>query len=378
MHNEYDLWSLAERSLEGSLSAAEQESLQQRLASDPQFAAAFGEQLDLLRSLSDSGRQQRFRALLKDVHQQLPAGAEALVRVRRIVHFHPRYWKMAAMAACVALLTSMTTVWSLRENKQTRTIATQGIQELNRRILSISASQHAQQAQIENIKGRLPQAEPAPIPAQDPGDYAGTGFAITNDGYVVTNYHVAADADSIYIQTRNGKYHRATVVAFEPRTDVAVLRIAEAGFAFGKGELPYSLAPLKAGLGASIFTLGFPQDEIVYSEGYIASKNGYLGDSMQYRLELPSEPGQSGAPVFDASGNVIGIITSNIAIGRDKQNTSTTYAVSSGTLLRLLRNMPGRAAVKLSHASRSLNNLSREQQLQKLEDYTCIVRVYRR
>lgn len=124
--------------------------------------------------------------------------------------------------------------------------------------------------------------------------------------------------------------------------------------------------------GASIYTLGFPQDEIVYNEGYIASRNGYEGDSAQYRLEVPAGPGQSGAPVVDALGNIIGVIRS-----KDERTESTTYAVTSKTLLRLLKDVPKEKRPKLPQANR-MTGLSRQQQIEKLQDYTCMVQVYKK
>jgi S1-C subfamily serine protease len=92
---------------------------------------------------------------------------------------------------------------------------------------------------------------------------------------------------------------------------------------------------------------------------------------MQYRLELPSAPGQSGSPVVDAQGSIVAIVTSKQA-----ESESNTYAVSSKVLLQLVRTMPKEQNVHLSKSSR-IANLSREQQISKLENYTCIVQVYK-
>jgi serine protease Do len=136
--------------------------------------------------------------------------------------------------------------------------------------------------------------------------------------------------------------------------------------------LPYSFMPGKAALGASVYTLGFPQDEIVYNEGYISSRNGYQGDSNQYRLEVPAGPGQSGAPVVDEDGNVIGIIRS-----KDESAEGTTYAVTSKTLLHLLRDVPKDKRPHLP-VGNHLAGMSRQQQIEKLQDYTCMVQVYKK
>src|SRR5690606_38250335 len=128
--------------------------------------------------------------------------------------------------------------------------------------------------------------------------------------------------DQLHIKTR--------VVAVDPRHDVAILRVDAPDFSFSGQDIPYTIKELKRPLGTPIFTLGFPQEEIVYHEGYVSSSNGFQGDSMQYRLNLPSASGQSGAPVLDRSGLLIGIIT-----GKESLSEGTTYAVSTQALLDL-------------------------------------------
>lgn len=366
MYNEQELWQLAESSLNGGLNASQQEDLQIRLQQDAAFAAVYYEHLHMLQGLNDKGRQHRFRSMLVDIAAQQNA-PKVTAKKKKIIYFQPRYLKLAGVAAGVALLTSITTVWSLKRNADTRKYVTNGIQYLERKIEGVKQNQNVQQRQIDTLKGQLQEGA---IGA--PGNFGGTGFALTNDGYLVTNFHVAEGADSIYIQTKNGRYYKAQTVAFEPKSDVAILKIVNSGFRFGKGDLPYQFATNKAALGSRIFTLGFPQDAIVYSEGYIAAKNGYEGDSLQYRLELPSELGQSGAPVMDALGRIVGIITSN-----DQQSSSKTYAVSTAALLRLMKDLPKSSNIKLP-ANNTLGKLSREEQVSRLEDYTCMVRVFKK
>ena len=92
---------------------------------------------------------------------------------------------------------------------------------------------------------------------------------------------------------------------------------------------------------------------------------------MQYRLELPASPGQSGAPVLDAKGNIIGIVT-----GKESGTGGTTYAVGSRAIYDLVNNLPKDQNVRLPKLNK-LGKLSREQQIEKLEQYTFSVKVYK-
>jgi S1-C subfamily serine protease len=89
--------------------------------------------------------------------------------------------------------------------------------------------------------------------------YTGTGFAINNEGVFVTSNHVVEGADSIYVQDRSGDYFKAIKLASDPASDLAVLKIAKKNFHFAKGEVPYSFASGKTGLGANVYAIGYPR-----------------------------------------------------------------------------------------------------------------------
>jgi S1-C subfamily serine protease len=354
----------AEAELAGTLGAEQRAELEARLAADPAFAQAYREYYHTISSLFEGGQRKRYKMMLQDVHGEVTAKKQGMKRL--IIHFNPRHLRTAAMAACVALVTSAITVWTIRQNEPKSPVA-QNLQLVRHEIANIKATQQKQEKDIQNLKENTETATPA---AQ--ANYTGTGFALSNDGYIITNYHVVDGAENIQVRLRNGKVVPASVVAYEPKNDIAMLKVDDKHFRFSKGELPYSFMAGKAALGANVYTLGFPQDEIVYNEGYISSSNGYQGDSNQYRLEVPAGPGQSGAPVVDEDGTVVGIIRS-----KDEGTEGTTYAVTSKTLLRLLRDVPKDKRPRLPVGNR-LSGLSRQQQVEKLQDFTCMVQVYRK
>ncbi|MGN6567293.1 MAG: trypsin-like peptidase domain-containing protein [Flavipsychrobacter sp.] len=348
------IWNLAEAYAAGTMPEAEKTALLSRLQTDVAFAAEFHECVNMLRSLEGSGRQAQFRTMLQDVHQEVAA------KPTRSIPLRAHYWRTAAIAAGIALLTSFTTYWSF--NRPDRPNVTQ-YNVLRREIENIKRSQNQL---IQNIKTTNNSA-PA-LPAR----YTGTGFALTNDGYLVTDYHVVDGADSVYIQNSEGHYFKASVKASDPKNDIAILKVQDSKFRFGKTDVPYTFAPTKSGLGARIYTLGFPEDEIIYNEGYISAKNGYEGDSMQYRLELPADPGQSGAPVLDKNGNVLAIITA-----KGNRDEGNTYAVSSKAVLQLMHSIRKDLTIRLPKNNK-LTGMEREAQIQKLEHYTCSVKVYKK
>jgi S1-C subfamily serine protease len=356
MSTDNNIWVIAERYESGSLNKAEQELLNARLQSDTAYRIEFEEALALIRSLQQRGAQEQFRQSLTDIHSKLQAPNKR----RRFLN--SEHLRTASVAAGVALLTSIGT--SLLHSRHQEDVPRYS--ELRKVKTELEGIKQSQSRIIRDLDNK---ANKPPIENK----YSGTGFALSNDGYVVTNYHVTEGADSVYIQTRNGDYYKAATVSFDAQADIAILKVESGKFRFSKQQnsLPYTFASGKKSLGERIYTLGYPQDEIVYNEGYISSKNGFLGDSMQYRLDLPAEPGQSGAPVVDASGTIIGIIS-----GKDPQSGHITYAVSSNTLLRMLRNIPQGKSIVVAKNNK-LTGLSREKQIEKLQEFTCVVNVYK-
>lgn len=351
-----DIWILAEAYVADTLAAEELDALKNRLAEDQQFAIEFNEHVNILRSMDGAGKQMRFKSMLADIQNNR---AKVEVKQPRTISLKTYYLRTAGIAAAMALFTSLTTYWVIQHN--TSRIASE--YSLLRR--DLEKYKRSQNQLINNLKEQQnrPVAE---------ARYTGTGFALTNDGYLVTNYHVIDGADSVYIQNKEGRYLKATTVGFDQATDVAILKVEDDNFRFGKTEVPYTFAANRRKLGTKIYTLGFPQDDIVYNEGYVSSKNGYNGDSSQYQLEVPAYPGQSGAPILDASGSVLAMIT-----GKESGSEGTTYAVNAKAVMQVVRNLPKEENVRLPKANK-MAHLTLEQQIEKMESYTCSIKVYKK
>ena len=363
METDNNIWKQAENAISGQMTDTERIALEEKVANDPVFAAELQECMNMLRSLEGSGRQKRFRGMLQDIHLD-QAVADTPVKETRVIPVRTHYWRTAGIAASIALVTSISTFWAV--NHSAKKSASQ-YSVLRHELENIKRSQNQQNALINDIKATTENNTPTAIVK-----YTGTGFAVTNDGYFVTNYHVTEGADSVYIQDHQGKYYKAYVVKYNEQTDVALLKVEKKSFRFGKGDLPYTIANKKTALGAPVFTLGFPEDDITYNEGYISARTGFQGDSMQYRLGMPAKPGQSGAPVIDNNGNIVAIVS-----GKETLSEGTTYAVSSKALMDLIHSLPKEVNLHLPKVNK-LSKMSREQQIEKMQQYTCSVKVYKK
>jgi TPR repeat protein len=173
---------------------------------------------------------------------------------------------------------------------------------------------------------------------------SGTGFFITTNGYIVTSYHVVKDAAKVRLVTNQG-IKIAVVVKSDSTNDIAILKAENAQYV----SLPIK-SSMGVKLGADVFTVGFPNVQLQgfepkYTKGNISSLSGIQDDPRHFQISTPVQPGNSGGPLIDTMGNVIGIVVAKIsdvealeATGSIPQNVN--YAIKSSFALALLESLP--------------------------------------
>ncbi len=172
---------------------------------------------------------------------------------------------------------------------------------------------------------------------------AGTGFFITDDGYLISNNHVVKDATKVRIVTSAGTVD-AKVIQMDAANDLALLK-AEGHFT----PLPVA-SSRKVQLGSTVATVGFPDPGLQgfspkLAKGEIASLTGAADDARYFQISVPVQPGNSGGALVDEHGNVVGIVSAKLnaraaldATGSLPENVN--YAVKSSLLLSFLESVP--------------------------------------
>ena len=169
---------------------------------------------------------------------------------------------------------------------------------------------------------------------------SGSGFFISRTGHIATNYHVVngrAKLQVEYYQDGKKSIYPAKVIAADASNDMAIIRIEHEDFTTVP-EIPYKFDTKTKDVGTDVFTLGYPLtflmgEEIKYTKGEISAKSGFQGDIRTYQISVPITNGNSGGPLFDYDGNVVGITSSGLKKGiADNVN----YAIKSIYLQTLI------------------------------------------
>jgi len=181
---------------------------------------------------------------------------------------------------------------------------------------------------------------------------AGTGFAISNNGYFVTCNHVIENAKSIKVKGVNGDFnnsYNAKIIITDINNDIAILKIDDIKLIIN-GTIPYTIKSTVTEVGTNIYILGYPLtatmgDEIKLTNGIVSAKSGFMGDITSYQITAAVQPGNSGGPLFDDFGRIIGIVN---AKHYGAENAS--YAIKSAYLINLIESLPAKLALPTINA----------------------------
>ncbi len=363
MMSEHDFLDLADRYLRNELTDEQRTAFEAYCQQHPDEGVRLEEHRQFIAQLEKHARRAEFKGKLDDAmpaRLPLPSHTET-----PILTLWNRFRINALIAASVAVVAVFSTLW-VSGYYSAIDQTTSNFSALRREMNSVKQNVHAQNAVIRSINNEQANQNFAP------GQFGATGFVVAPEGYVVTNYHVIRDADSVHLYHANGDTYRAQVVYTDPGTDIALLHINDTAFRRLR-QTPYTFKEADAELGEEVFTLGFPRDEPVYGQGYLSSRTGYLGDTTAYQISIPLNPGNSGGPLLDYNGNVIGIIR-----GKQTGLDGASFAIKTDALLRCIEAIP---ADSLAHPlvlnrKNALATLSRTEQVKRIQDYVFMVKTY--
>jgi serine protease Do len=355
------LLEVIERYLNGEMNADERRAFEQlRMENAEVDNTVIGHQ-QFTSLLKQYGDRVQLENRLNAIHQEIDVHAiaeEVTIHPSWIIQLWRHHHSKISVAASIAIFAVLGTLFftGYLNNNNSYT-------ELSREMEKINRSTTEMKKSINDIKKSRINA---------PDKFRGTGFAITSNGLIATSYHVISNADSIYVQDVTGKSFKVKVIYNDPQSDVSILKVIDTSFK-NLGQLPYTFKHSESDLAESVFTYGYPQDSPVYGEGRLTSANGLGNDTLDYEISVPINAGNSGGPLLDSKGNIIGIVKA-----KETRLEGVHFALKSSYLLNAIKNIPTDSLTKtpILNTQNELANLTRQQQVKKLKNYVFMVKVY--
>ena len=355
------LFELIESYLSGEMTKAERARFELLRNEDPDINNKVAEQKHFTNLIKQYGERIELEKRLNLIHDEIDVHAleeELMIHPSWIVMLWRNHHSKISVAASIAIFAVLCTLFftGYLNNRETNYV------KLSREVDHIkrSTEQLSHRVNTLNTTGKNVSS----------GKFSGTGFAISSNGYIVTNYHVIEGNDSVTVQNANGESYRAKVIYSEPQTDIAILEIKDQSFKTF-GAIPYAFKKAETDIGENVFTIGYPRDAMVLGPGFLTASTGFQGDTTQYQVSTPVNFGNSGGPLLDSKGNIIGIINA-----KQTQIEGAAFAVKSSYLLKAIQNVPDSLKQNINTNSKNvLAGMSRVQQIKKLQNYVFIVKV---
>ena len=195
---------------------------------------------------------------------------------------------------------------------------------------------------------------------------SGSGFILTEDGYIVTNYHVVEGATSVTVSTYDGKSHSASIIGYDESNDLAVLKIAATG-----------LSPVVLGssanlnVGDGVLAIGNPLGELTFSltAGVVSALNrevtfsgGAVMDLIQTDCAINS--GNSGGALFNYYGEVIGITNAKYSGSTSSGSTidNIAFAIPIDSVRNIIESIIEKGYYSKPYLGVSIGTVSSEMQ----------------
>ena len=353
-----------ERYVRGEMPPEEKALFEHLRNSNPEVDQLVVEHSLFLDQFTQYGETQQLKNQLKAIHNQLvQEGGIDEQRPAIVVTLWKKYKRTVFVAASIAGITAL--VISGLVSLVSPKVSKEKLEMLSRRIDN-------QEHKLNNVANQVNSVEKAE-PSFNRG---GTGFLVDGKGYLITNAHVVKNATQVEVQNSLGEYH-ARIIQLDRQADMALLKIEDTTYhAFN--SLPYGISKTGAELGEDVFTLGYPRPEIVYGKGYMSAETGFQGDTTTFQLTIAANPGNSGTPVLNNDGEVVGMVSST------QQNAQgMVFAVRSKNIFQALDAMRSDSTLQgsdstLGHLKIPTNTfikgMDRKLQVKRLEDYIFIVK----
>ncbi len=356
-----------ERYLSGDMDATERNYFESLRKSTPEIDQMVVEHSMFLHQMDIYTVHRNLKHSLQLSHAKLLERGEIneggeLTTKGRVIQIWNKYKKDILIAACVGGAITLGIIGLVAYLAPVA--SSNQIEQLSKAIEVIKRNQQVQGNLINEVKSKIP--ENAKLIS------GGSGFLIDVKGYIITNAHVLKGSGAVVVNNK-GQEFSASISYVDQSKDLAILKINDEDYQ-PLSSLPYSIKKANTEMGERVFTLGYPRNDIVYGEGYLSARTGYNSDSLTYQVQISANPGNSGGPVFNDNGEIIGVLST-----RQAQAEGVTFAVKSKNIYSVVEEMKKADSsitkIKLP-LHNSLKGMERQKQISKVEDCVFYVKAF--
>jgi S1-C subfamily serine protease len=349
---------LCEKHYSDSLTQQEREELNFAIEVNEEFRAHFEEFGKLFSNLQLLKEEKKVKGILAEADLEMEI--QSIGNTKVIIPIRTRLFHYATIAA-VTILSVLGTLYLSNWFSYKKHI--QAYTQLGNNITVLT---HYQKSVWDELFNNNEKSERSII--------AGTGFALSPEGYIVTSYHLVKDFDSIFVVNKIDstlRYH-ADLIYMNESSDVAFLKINDTTFTSIE-NIPYTFYKKSNDLGEYVYTLGYSKQDLVFGEGSISSLTGFNEDSLTIQISIPSNPGNSGGPLLNSKGEIVGML-----LAKNYEKEGATYAIKSELLLSLIDSLNTRISDdKITIPKRnSISGIDRPKQINKIRPAIFRVEAY--
>lgn len=342
---------LLDKYVKGTLSPEEMKFVEEKAKQNETFQQMVHNHVTLVDALVEYGRRLELKKIMDQTHEDMEV---SVVPIQKKSFNWGKYKVHSAVAAMVAIASIVgTMLWtnSISSAQEAE------FKALRRNVDQIKQNQKILEKDLAETKKKGKSVQ---------GNYTGTCFMISKDGFLITSYHVVKDADSVNIENEKFGTVRASVVYSDPTNDISVLKI-DTALKF----IPFIIEKEEAGLAEDVYTLGYPREDVVFGEGAISALSGYNQNPNSYQVSVPVNPGNSGGPLLNNRGNLVGMVS-----GRQTETLGAAFAIKSTVLLSVVAGDSLKNTIGLSKQN-TFKNSNRVSLVKQWKDYVFMVRVFK-
>ncbi|MEP7318751.1 MAG: serine protease [Panacibacter sp.] len=356
-----------ERYLNGGMLDEEKAYFEQLRKNTPEIDQMVVEHKLFLQQIEHLSEHRNLKHSLHEAHNRLVEkgdvyeGGEISTK-GRVIQMWNRYKRVTAIAASIAgitavMISGLVSYYTPAANKNQ-------IELLSKKMNQVVRAQNALGAKIKEVDSK--------IPLNGEVTSSGSAFLIDGKGYLVTNAHVLQGSGAVVVNNK-GEEFNARIINIDKASDIAILKIQDEEFK-PFASLPYSIKKSGIDLGEELFTLGYPRETIVYNMGYLSAASGYKGDTTSCQISLSANPGNSGGPVFNKNGEIIGILSN-----RETTSEGVVFAIKSKGIYKLVDDLKDSDTsvqkIKIPTSS-TLKGKNRVEQIKEVTDCVFLVKAY--